>query len=160
MEAEKGLPEALSEKDRQEWRDWQELEIDVGTVEVSLAATGISVLMVNAEVHLALRIVGAIAFVLSTFAAYLIGWLYVFRKIPLTRKLTRDFPVKHAGISGIWMLYGWPVRLVTLVLQGFSSDEGWLSRMTLYLEHAYLALWSALTVIWVAGFVYVIASFL
>jgi putative flippase GtrA len=140
---------------------WWEREVDIGAVEVSLATTGVSVLLVNAEAHVALRVAGAIAFVLSTFAAYLIGWVYVFGKVPLTRSAARH--LENSALFGFWVLYGWPVRLVRLVsvpLLKHPDEELVEYGMELWLENAYLVLWSALTVVWVAGFGYVIASLL
>jgi hypothetical protein len=155
MESAKSLSEMLPSE------VWEVRRIDIGTVEVSLAATGVSVLLVNTEAHLALQLAGAVAFALSTFAANLIGWVYVFGKIPLTRKSARRF--ENAALYGAWIMYGWPIRFIRLVwlpLLKHPDEEVASHALELWLENAYLALWSALTVIWLAGFGYIIASFL
>ena len=76
-------------------------EVDIGTIEVSLALSAISALLTSKENFLIIRILASGAFVLSSFGAGILFYYYLYQKIPTS--LVGGEQSRERGIRERWL---------------------------------------------------------
>ena len=104
--------------------------IDIGSIEVCLALSAISALIINAETIKLIRNTAAFAFFLSLFSAYLTGGTYVILRVPIAiSEFQGTFQTRKNLAMATWIFLLWPIRLLKFALvpsynPGIPGDSG------------------------------------